>query len=347
MIYLRIPEKLPEMKKSSCLNNILIISMLLISIFFFGCKKKYVNPILFEKGTFPDTVLNMADLNSQYDDYNTDIHQLMGGTSIVFSSNRSSSGGQFDIVQGGLSFMFDQTDGFFQIVSAMSNDGFLTNLLQKANTSGNDFGPYRFFSATDGYDYMVVSSVNSITGKLDLYYLRNRPQYGLNYPDIEGPTPVSLLNTASDDAYFCFDQEQDSAYFTSNRGGNFDIYLQGRAVATPVATWFNQGFATSSKVDSLNSTADDKCPLVFRKIMVFASNRPGGLGGYDLYYSLFKKGKWSSPVNFGPGINTSYDEFRPILGAHDDFTNYFMMFSSNRPEGKGGFDLYFSGVSFK
>lgn len=328
-------------------SNILILSTLAILFLFTGCKKKDVNPILFTKGAFPDTVLNLTDLNSQFDDYNTDIHQLLGGSSIVFSSNRGSSGGQFDIVQGGFSFMFDQTTAFFHILSAMSNDGFLSTLLEKTNTARNDFGPYRFFSATDGYDYLVVSSVNSTTGKLDLYYLRNRPQYGLNYPDIEGPTPVSRLNTTSDDAYFCFDQEQDSAYFTSDRGGDFDIYLQSRAAATPVATWFNQGFATSSKVDSLNSTADDKCPLVFRKIMVFASNRPGGLGGYDLYYSLFKKGKWSSPVNFGPGINTSYDEFRPILGAHDDFTNYFMMFSSNRPEGKGGFDLYFSGVSFK
>lgn len=334
------------MKKSKYILNILIISFLFITLLFSGCKKKYVNPILFEKGEFPDTVLNLADLNSQYDDYNTDIHQLMGGSSVIFSSNRGSSGGQFDIVQGGFSFMFDQTDGFFQISTSMSNDGFIAKLLQKANTAGNDFGPYRFFSSVDGYEYMIISSVNN-SGNLDLYYLRNRPQYGLNYPDIEGPTPVSLLNTSSDDAYFCFDLEQDSAYFTSNRDGNFDIYLKSRPATTPVATWLNQGFSASAKVDSVNSAADDKCPLVFRKIMVFASNRPGGLGGYDLYYSLFKKGKWSSPVNFGPGINTSYDEYRPILGAHDDFKNYFMMFSSNRPEGKGGFDLYFSGVSFK
>jgi hypothetical protein len=86
--------------------------------------------------------------------------------------------------------------------------------------------------------------------------------------------------------------------------------------------------------------------MVFKKIMIFTSNRPGGLGGYDLYYSIFKNGNWSSPVNLGPEINTSSDEYRPVLGYHPDFTNFFLMFSSNRPGGKGGFDLYFSGVEF-
>jgi hypothetical protein len=80
--------------------------------------------------------------------------------------------------------------------------------------------------------------------------------------------------------------------------------------------------------------------------MVFASDRPGGLGGYDLYYSLFRNSKWSSPVNFGPKINTSADEFRPLVGFRPDFVNNFIIFSSNREGGKGGFDLYFTGFDF-
>ena len=80
--------------------------------------------------------------------------------------------------------------------------------------------------------------------------------------------------------------------------------------------------------------------------MVFASNRPGGLGGYDLYYSILKNGKWGSPVNLGPRINTSSDEYRPVIGSYPEFTNKYLMFSSNRPGGKGGFDLYFTGVDF-
>ena len=70
------------------------------------------------------------------------------------------------------------------------------------------------------------------------------------------------------------------------------------------------------------------------------------MGGYDLYYSIFRKGKWSTPVNFGPVINTSSDEYRPVIGYHPDFSNQFLIFSSNKPGGKGGFDLYFTGVEF-
>jgi hypothetical protein len=33
------------------------------------------------------------------------------------------------------------------------------------------------------------------------------------------------------------------------------------------------------------------------------------------------------------------------MGSDEDFTNTFLMFSSNRPGGKGGFDLYFTGIN--
>jgi hypothetical protein len=81
--------------------------------------------------------------------------------------------------------------------------------------------------------------------------------------------------------------------------------------------------------------------------MVFASNRPGGYGGFDLYYSEFRNGQWSEAKNFGERINTEYDEFRPITLHYWDFENTLMIFSSNRPGGKGGYDLYYTGISQK
>ena len=323
-----------------------ISSILVLSVFLSGCEKKTENPVKFPLGTFPDTVINLMDLNTEYDDYNLDIYALTGNGPVIFSSNRKSFGGQFDLQQGGIAFAFDQTTGAFDIASGITDDQFLKNLLNKAETTGNDFGPYRFFSSIDGYEYTILSSVNS-QGNLDFKYLKNRPQYGANIPDPEGPYPLNLLNSASDDAYFSFDTNHDSAYFTSDRNGNFDIFLHQKPAETEIATWFNQGFTTSVTVDSINSVSDDKCPQVMKKFMVFTSNRTGGLGGFDLYYSVLRNGKWSSPVNCGPGINTAADEYRPVLGYHPEFTNYFMMFSSNRSGGKGGFDLYFAGVDFE
>jgi hypothetical protein len=333
------------MKRLFRRNNIALLLWLFAVPFFFTDCKKTDNPIKFDKGTFPDSVVNLESINSQYDDYNISLPQFTGDSPIIFSSNRKSGGGQFDLEQAMITFIFDQTNGNFSLDAVMSSDSFLEKLINKAVTPGNDFGPFRLFSKVDGFEYMILSSVNA-QGNLDLYYLKNQPVYNTNLPAVNGPFPVSILNSGSDDAYICFNATQDSAYFTSDRDGDFDIFLENVPAEMPLSDWFAQGFNNSAKVDSLNSTGNDKCPMIFRRVMVFASDRPGGLGGYDLYYSLFRNGKWNSPVNLGPGINTSSDEYRPVLGYHPDFTNLFMMFSSNRPGGKGNFDLYFTGIEF-
>jgi hypothetical protein len=94
----------------------------------------------------------------------------------------------------------------------------------------------------------------------------------------------------------------------------------------------------------VNSSNDDKCPCVNGKLLVFVSDRPGGLGGFDLYYSQYIKGEWSEPMNFGDEINTEYDEYRPLTQYRRGYDNTLMIFSSNRPGGKGGFDLYYVGI---
>jgi hypothetical protein len=321
----------------------LVFSILIIFLSLTKCRKDE-DPIKYPKGTFTDTTTTaLTDINSAYDDYNLSLYQVRNDISLLFSSNRGSSGEQFDLVQGIISYAWDQTAGVFAFGSEMTQDAFLAKLTTAANTTGDDFGPFRLWSTVDGYEYLLLSSENG--GNLDFYYLKNMPKSGSNLPVVLGPYPATLLNTGSDDAYISFDYNQDSAYFSSNNGGDFDIYLKTRPSEASISTWLNGVYSASSKVDSLNSTSEDKCPFINNKVMVFASNRPGGMGGYDLYYSLFRKGKWSSPENFGPDVNTSSDEYRPVIGTDVGFTNYLMIFSSNRPGGKGGYDLYFRGVT--
>jgi hypothetical protein len=100
----------------------------------------------------------------------------------------------------------------------------------------------------------------------------------------------------------------------------------------------------SIRSDILSSDSDDKCPYIKRNIIVFTSNRPGGSGGFDLWYSQKDSTGWSVPVNFGEKVNTEYDEYRPVLVPMPEFKHDMLMFSSNRPAGKGGFDLYWVGV---
>lgn len=333
------------MRISSKFTTGILLSVILINALSIMSCKKEENPIKFPYGTFPDTTtFSLTDLNSVYDDYNISMYQLYNNVFLFFSSNRNSSGEDFDLVQGVVTLLWDQTNGTFGFGCEVTSDPFLTLLASTVNTDGNDFGPYRFFSTEDGYEYLVLSSQNE-NGDLDFFFCKNTPGSGTGLPAISGPFPVSLLNTDYDDAYISFDTNQDTAYFSTNAGGNFDIFMARRPEGTDPETWFSGLYSeASTAIDSLNSSSDDKCPFVYWDIIVFASDRPGGMGGFDLYYSIFRNGKWSTAENFGPDINTEYDEYRPVIGTVTNYTNYLIMFSSNRPGGKGGFDLYFRGV---
>lgn len=73
------------------------------------------------------------------------------------------------------------------------------------------------------------------------------------------------------------------------------------------------------------------------RTLYFVSNRPGGLGGRDIWIStLGADGKWSAPVNPGSAINTKDDEEGVFI--HPDGTTLY--FSSRGHQGKGGYDIY-------
>lgn len=74
------------------------------------------------------------------------------------------------------------------------------------------------------------------------------------------------------------------------------------------------------------------------RLLVFASERLGGIGGSDLWYSRSDGGGWSQPVLMSEIINTSDNEMTPSFSA-DGGTLYF---ASDGREGYGGFDLYAS-----
>jgi len=100
----------------------------------------------------------------------------------------------------------------------------------------------------------------------------------------------------------------------------------------------NNGEVVIAKDTILSSLYDDKCPSINNNLLVFTSNREGGYGGFDLWYSQLVENSWTTPVNFGSKINSEYDEYRPVTFRFLDYD--LMIFSSNRPGGKGGFDLY-------
>ena len=72
------------------------------------------------------------------------------------------------------------------------------------------------------------------------------------------------------------------------------------------------------------------------RTLYFASNRAGGEGGIDLYSSrIDRRGRYTTPKNLGPEINTAGDEMFPFVA--DDASLYFA--SSGQP-GFGGLDIF-------
>ncbi|MBS1561881.1 MAG: PD40 domain-containing protein [Bacteroidetes bacterium] len=71
-------------------------------------------------------------------------------------------------------------------------------------------------------------------------------------------------------------------------------------------------------------------------LMIFASDREGGMGGTDLWYTRRTPSGWSEPVNMGDRVNTPCDELSPCL-VHGDTT---LLFSSAGRETVGGYDLF-------
>ncbi len=99
-------------------------------------------------------------------------------------------------------------------------------------------------------------------------------------------------------------------YFCSARQGNQrenDIYTVDWTKGT-AANWQNAGELLNSNygIGELHISEDGQT-------LVFASRRPDGLGGHDLWNSTWEDGKWGEPVNLGASVNTTGDENRPYL----------------------------------
>ena len=86
--------------------------------------------------------------------------------------------------------------------------------------------------------------------------------------------------------------------------------------------------------DNVNSQYWDSQPFIYENKLYFVSNRPGGTGGRDIYYSnIYDDGTFSKASNYS-SINSQYEEVSPFM------ENGIFYFSSNRNDSYGGYDIY-------
>jgi hypothetical protein len=103
-----------------------------------------------------------------------------------------------------------------------------------------------------------------------------------------------------------------------------DAWQKAVNAGTPLNTRQNEGAQT------LSSNG--------RYMYFTACDRPGGMGSCDIYFSAFNEGKWSEPYNLRSPVNSSHWESQPSISADGKR----LFFSSNRPGGMGGKDLWYS-----
>lgn len=151
------------------------------------------------------------------------------------------------------------------------------------------------------------------------------------------PVPVSpMINTAYHEGGLTLDKRRKTMYFTrclkqKSQNLGCGIYVTERLGQD----WKEPEIVilapdTASSVGHPSLSPDDK-------LLYFASDMPGGLGGRDIWVTSYNRRSrsWDTPKNLGPMVNGPGDELFPF--AHDDG---YLYFSSTSHPGMGGLDIF-------
>jgi outer membrane protein OmpA-like peptidoglycan-associated protein/tetratricopeptide (TPR) repeat protein len=201
---------------------------------------------------------------------------------------------------------------------------------QNAGSNINSNESEYFPSLTiDGSEMVFTRRLGSFNE--DFFYSHNNSDQWDKAKPMEGN-----VNTEQNEGAQNISQDGQWLVFTGcNRRDGFgscDIYISYHE---------NNGWSEALNLGGHINSADwesQPCLSPDKRDLYFASRRPGGYGGSDIYVShLLANGKWSDPENLGPDVNSSGDEQCPFIHA-DNQTLYF---TSNYWPGYGDDDLFF------
>jgi hypothetical protein len=251
------------------------------------------------------------------------------GLSLYFASNRAGGEGNLDLYVSHRESLIDPW-------------GAAVNLGSNINTTSNDFCPAL---STDGHLLFFASNRPDGCGGIDIYVSR-RQDKSQDLGDRGWGPPQNLgctVNSYKDDfGPNYFEVNGGILYFNSNRdsgAGGQDIYAATRGTDDLSGM---PAFDPPVPVFELNTSSNDQQPSVGRSGLevIFTSDRPGGLGGFDLWVATraSTSDPWSTPQNPGSVVNTGAVDQRPAISW--DGTELY--FGSTRPGGFGDQDLYVS-----
>jgi Tol biopolymer transport system component len=160
--------------------------------------------------------------------------------------------------------------------------------------------------------------------------------YTSTYQDEKWQKAVPIgtnINTRGHEATINLSADGEKLLIYKDDGGNGNIYISD----LKNGEWGVPEYANSP----INSPSWEShaCFSSDNRVLYFVSDRPGGLGGRDIYKSLkLPNGEWGPAQNLGDIINTKYDEDGVFI--HPDGKQIF--FSSKGHNTMGGFDIFTS-----
>ncbi len=142
------------------------------------------------------------------------------------------------------------------------------------------------------------------------------------------------INSRERETSAAFSSDGNTMYFVSDRPGGYggkDIWMTKRNERGRWTEPVNLGATVNTEYDEegVFLAPDDKT-------LYFSSKGHNTMGGFDIFKTVFQNGRWTEPENLGYPINSPSDDLFFTLSA-DGNTGYF---SSPRPEGYGGSDIY-------
>ncbi len=124
-------------------------------------------------------------------------------------------------------------------------------------------------------------------------------------------------------------------------GGGELFFVRGRPGGGADIWWAKRdgdAWAAPEPIDAINTDDADEitpCPTPSGDALLFASDRPAGAGGYDLWIARRDDdGGWSEPVWLGDAVNTPHNDYAPSVAPD----GLWLWFASNRPDKTPGAD---------
>ena len=185
--------------------------------------------------------------------------------------------------------------------------------------------------------YELLNSIDSKNGQSN-YINRLKKNYLfaiLNEEKLNNNTKIINLpiNTIHDE-YYGFNNENTQNFYFTQRKNNQENWF--------VAGYKNGTFTNVEPFNLFNIYTDFKGALTItedNKNLYFAADLGNqiGFGNVDIYVCNKLIEGWSDPQNLGKNINSPFWDSSPTVNVE----NNFMIFSSDRPGGYGGKDLYY------